>query len=96
MQLKTILADQNKWKTEFQVSKTKIDIQKKTRRIIRQKTQQLLKEYGRTLQLHQNSKPANMSIEGGEEVQAKGIHNIFNKITAKNFPNLKKEMPIQV
>jgi hypothetical protein len=31
-----------------------------------------------------------------EELQAKGIGNIFNKITAENFPNLKKKMPIQV
>jgi chromosome segregation ATPase len=36
-----------------------------------------------------------MGIEKGEEVQAKGIYNIFNKII-ENFPNLKKEMPIQV
>jgi hypothetical protein len=31
-------------------------------------------------------------VEG--EVQAKGIHNIFNKITV-NFSNLEKAMPIQ-
>jgi hypothetical protein len=31
-----------------------------------------------------------------EEVQAKGIHNLFNKIIAENYPNLKKELPIQV
>jgi hypothetical protein len=30
-----------------------------------------------------------------EEVQAKEIHNIFNKIIAKNFPNIKKELIIQ-
>jgi hypothetical protein len=29
-------------------------------------------------------------------VQAKGIHNIFNKIITENFPNLEKVMPIQV
>jgi hypothetical protein len=29
-------------------------------------------------------------------VQAKGIHNIFNKIIAENFPNIEKEMLIQV
>jgi hypothetical protein len=29
-------------------------------------------------------------------VQAKGIHNIFNKIITENFPNLEKTMPIQV
>jgi hypothetical protein len=37
-----------------------------------------------------------MGIEEGEEVQVKGIHNIFNKIKAENFPSLKKEMSIQV
>jgi hypothetical protein len=37
-----------------------------------------------------------MVIEEGEEVQAKGIHNIFNKIITENFPNLKKVLPIQV
>jgi chromosome segregation ATPase len=37
-----------------------------------------------------------MGIEEGEEVQAKGIHNIFNKIITANFPNLDQTMPIQV
>jgi chromosome segregation ATPase len=37
-----------------------------------------------------------MSIEEGEEVQAKGIYNIFNKIITENFPNLEKVMPIKV
>jgi hypothetical protein len=27
-----------------------------------------------------------MGIEEGEEVQAKGMHNIFNKIITENFP----------
>jgi hypothetical protein len=35
-----------------------------------------------------------MSIEG-EEVQTKGIHNLFNKIITKNFPNLEKVLAIQ-
>jgi hypothetical protein len=34
-----------------------------------------------------------MGIEEEEEVQAKGIHNIFNKV---NFPNLEKVLPLQV
>jgi hypothetical protein len=37
-----------------------------------------------------------MGIEEGEEVQAKGIHNIFNKVKTENFPNLGKTIPIQV
>jgi hypothetical protein len=36
-----------------------------------------------------------MGIEG-EEVQAKGMCNIFNKIIAEIFPNCKKEMYIQI
>jgi hypothetical protein len=31
-----------------------------------------------------------------EEVQAKGIHNIFNKIMTENSPNLEKAMPTKV
>jgi hypothetical protein len=37
-----------------------------------------------------------IGTEEGEEVQAKGIRDIFNKIITENFPNLKKTMPIQV
>jgi hypothetical protein len=37
-----------------------------------------------------------MGTESGEEVQAKGIHNIFNKIITEKFPNLEKLLPIQV
>jgi hypothetical protein len=37
-----------------------------------------------------------MDIEEREEVQAKALHNIFNKIITENFPNLEKMMPIQV
>jgi chromosome segregation ATPase len=37
-----------------------------------------------------------MGIEEGEELQAKGIHNVFNKIITENCPNPKKAMPIQV
>jgi hypothetical protein len=37
-----------------------------------------------------------MGIEEVEEVQAKGICNIFNKIITQNFPTLKKVLHIQV
>jgi chromosome segregation ATPase len=37
-----------------------------------------------------------MGIEEGEEVQVKGIRNIFNKIITENFTNLEKARPIQV
>jgi hypothetical protein len=36
-----------------------------------------------------------MGIEE-EEVQAKGICNIVNKVITENFPNLKKALPIKV
>jgi chromosome segregation ATPase len=35
-----------------------------------------------------------MGIEEGEQVQAKRMSNIFNKIITENFPNLDKTMPI--
>jgi hypothetical protein len=37
----------------------------------------------------------NMGIEEGEEIQAKGIHNIFSKMIPENFLNLKKVLLIQ-
>jgi hypothetical protein len=36
-----------------------------------------------------------MGTEQGQEVQAKGIHNIFNKLIA-DFPNIEKLLSIQV
>jgi hypothetical protein len=43
-------------------------------------------------------KKPNLRIMGieEEEMQEKGMHNIFNKIITKNFPNLEKTMPVQV
>jgi hypothetical protein len=37
-----------------------------------------------------------MGIEEGEEVKAKGIHNIFNKIIAEKISKLEKTVPIQL
>jgi hypothetical protein len=37
-----------------------------------------------------------MGIKEVEQVQAKGICNIFNKKLVENFPNLEKELSIQV
>jgi hypothetical protein len=37
-----------------------------------------------------------MVIEKGEEVQVKGMCNIFNKIITENFPNFENKLPIQV
>jgi hypothetical protein len=36
-----------------------------------------------------------MGIKEGEEVQTKGIHNIFNKIIAENFKILRKSCPFR-
>jgi hypothetical protein len=36
-----------------------------------------------------------MGLEEGEEVQANGICNIFNKIVTENVTNLEKPMPFQ-
>jgi hypothetical protein len=36
-----------------------------------------------------------MGIEEGKELQAKGIHNIFNKIITENFPNLENVCPFR-
>ena len=43
-------------------------------------------------------KRPNLRITGSkeEEYQFKGTDNIFNKIIEENFPNLKKEMPIEI
>jgi hypothetical protein len=59
-----------------------------------------LKTYERNMQeLTDSIERTNLRIMGigeGEEVRAKGICNIFNKIITENFTNLEKTMPIQV
>jgi hypothetical protein len=47
-------------------------------------------------ELTDSMKRPNLRIMGieGEEVQEKGLHDIFNKIITENFPNLEKSMPI--
>jgi hypothetical protein len=75
--------------------KDKIEIQGKTeKQLVKQ-----LKTYESNMREFTNSmKRPNLRIMGIEqgEVQAKEIHNILNKITTENFPNLEKVMPIQV
>ena len=43
-------------------------------------------------------KRSSLTIIGlkGEEVQLKSTENIFNKIIGKNFPKLKKDMPMKI
>jgi hypothetical protein len=40
--------------------------------------------------------PRIIGIEDSEDSQVKGPINIFNKIIKENFPNLKKEMPMNI
>jgi chromosome segregation ATPase len=70
---------------------------------IKGKTEELLVKQLKTCErnmqeLTDSIKRPNLRIMGIEEqeVQAKGIHNIFNKIITEIFPNLEKAMPIQV
>ena len=37
-----------------------------------------------------------IGVDENEDFQFKGTANIFNKIIAENFPNLKKEMPMNI
>jgi hypothetical protein len=37
-----------------------------------------------------------IGVEENENFQLKGPENIFNKIIKENFPNLKKEMPMNI
>jgi hypothetical protein len=80
-------------KDRISVLKDKIDIKEKNRRPLRHRTQNLQKEYARTQQFHQKTKPEN---HGHQRKKAKGLCNIFNKIIAENFQNLEKELSIQV
>jgi hypothetical protein len=49
-------------------------------------------------ELTDSIKRPNLRIMGTEEeeVQAKGLYNMFNKIITEKFPNVEKTMPIQV
>jgi hypothetical protein len=86
-------AEQNKQKTELEEEM-----------VIKGKTEELLVKQLRTCEnkmqkLTESIKRPNMRIMGieeGEEVQAKGIHNIVNKIITENFTNLEKSAPIQM
>jgi hypothetical protein len=70
--------------------------------VIKGKTKKLLvkqlKTYEKKVQeLTDSIKRPNLRIMGiKEEVKAKGMSNIFNKIITENFPNLEKDIPIQM
>jgi hypothetical protein len=70
--------------------------------VIKEKNQRTIKQLKtceKKQQLTDSIKRPNMRIMGieeGEEVQAKEMRNIFNKIITENVPTLEKTMPIQV
>jgi hypothetical protein len=74
--------------------KDKIEIKNKTEKILVKQ----LKSCERNMQeLSDSIKRPDLKIMGNEEeVQAKEISNICNKIIRVNFPNLKKVLPIWV
>jgi chromosome segregation ATPase len=83
--------------TEDRISELKDEM------VIKGKTEELLVKQLKTCEkkmqeLTDSFKRQNLRIMGikeGEEVQAKGMHNTFNKIITENFPNLEKAIPIQ-
>jgi hypothetical protein len=70
----------------------------KDEKVIKGKTEELLVKQLKTCEkkmqeLTDSIKGPNLRMKGigeGEEVQVKGIHNIFNKIITENFPNLEE------
>jgi hypothetical protein len=45
-------------------------------------------EHARYLEHHEKTKHTMMGVEEREEIQTKGINNLFNRIIAENFPKL--------
>jgi hypothetical protein len=84
--------------TEDRISELKVEM------VIKGKTKELLIKQLKTCEkklqeLTESIKRPNlriMGIEEGEEVQAKRMSNIFNKIIMENFPNLEKDIPRQM
>jgi hypothetical protein len=72
-----------------------IEIEGKNKELL---VKQLITNERNMQELTYSIKRTNLRIIGieEEEVQARGIHNFFNKIITENFPNLKKTTPIQV
>jgi hypothetical protein len=84
--------------TEFRISKLEDEM------VIKGKTKELLVKQFKTCEKKMQEltnfiKRPNlriMGIEEGEEVQAKGMRNIFNKIITENLPNLEEDILIQM
>jgi hypothetical protein len=93
--MKVTLADWYKWKTEFQDSKTKLILKKKTEEFLDERLKSCKGICKNSVTPSKDQMCDSWGIKEGKEVQAKGIGNIVNKIKAENFPNLEKEMPFQ-
>jgi predicted nuclease with TOPRIM domain len=84
--------------TKDRISELKVEM------VIKGKTEKLLIKQLKTCEkkmqeLSDSIKRPNlriMGIEEGKEMQAKGMRNIFNKVITENFPNLEKDIPIQM
>jgi hypothetical protein len=97
---------QNKMEGQFsRIEQAKDRISElKDEMVIQGKTEELLVKQHKTCknkmeELTDSIKRPNLRIMGikeGEEVQAKRVPNIFNKIITENFPNLEKSIPIQM
>jgi hypothetical protein len=72
--------------------KDKIDIKEKNKRTLRQKTQELWKEYTGIQWLHEKTKRVNH----GHWRRRKGVSQGVTKYIQQNCPNLKKKLHIQV
>jgi hypothetical protein len=73
---------------------TKIEIKEKSEELLVKQVKSCEKNMQ---ELSDSIKKPNLRIMGiEEEVQAKRICNIFNKIITENFQNLEKVLPIQV
>jgi Mg2+ and Co2+ transporter CorA len=76
--------------------KEKIEIQDKTEELLVKQFKSCEKNIQELRDSIKNSNLRVMGIVEREELQAKGVHNIFNKIVSENFPNLEKLFPIQI
>ena len=83
-----------RWKRESQVQ----NIPQRTSAQQSKKMQNAKKILGQNIQEIQDimRRPTLMiiGVDDNEDFQLKGPENIFNKIIEKNFPNLKKQMPM--
>jgi chromosome segregation ATPase len=76
--------------------KDKIEIKEKTEEMLVKQLKSCEKNMQELTDSSKRPTLRMMDIEEREDVQEKGIHNIFNKIITENFPNLEKVLSTQV